>query len=74
MPAVTKEFLLTYRTKNGAWTKKQLSALGIAWPPRRGWINRIVGKIITIKEAQTFMDDSGIAQEPPFFREAEVAQ
>ncbi len=29
---------MSIRTARGAWTKRQLENLGVAWPPRKGWV------------------------------------
>ena len=55
---VTEEFLQTFRHTHNGWTKKQLGALGIAWPPKKGWKKLVLGKMITVEEAQVFMGDS----------------
>lgn len=44
---ITKELILKNRTKNGAWTRDQLQALGVKWPPKHGWMNRVIGKPIS---------------------------
>lgn len=44
---ITKELILKNKTKNGAWTRDQLQALGVKWPPKHGWMKRIIGKPIS---------------------------
>ena len=51
---LTKEYIMKYRTKKGAWTKKQLEALGIKWPPSKGWIKKLEGKEISVENAKIF--------------------
>lgn len=51
---VTKDWIKKYRSKNGGYTKKQLNAVGIEWPPRKGWINEVVGKEIADDEKIIF--------------------
>lgn len=41
---LTYQLLMQYRTPKGAWTRRQIEALGIAWPPTAGWIDRVMGK------------------------------
>lgn len=52
---VTKDFLMTYRTDNGAWTSAQLRILGIDWPPISGWMQRVVGIELSDIEAEAFI-------------------
>jgi hypothetical protein len=44
---ITKDWIMSNRTKKGAWTRSQIQALDIEWPPSKGWIDRIVGSEIT---------------------------
>ena len=44
---LTHELLMQYRTPAGLWRKVQLDALGLGWPPEKGWIPRVVGKELT---------------------------
>ena len=34
---------MAHRTTKGSWTRLQIEALGIDWPPKKGWIDRVVG-------------------------------
>ena len=36
-------------TNNGGITKEQLEKLGMHWPPRSGWKNRLINKKIPLK-------------------------
>ena len=54
MVKVTKKWIMENRTVKGAWTKAQIHALGMTWPPRKGWIGEIVGKMITDENARLF--------------------
>lgn len=31
---------------DSGWNREQLEFLGVAWPPKRGWISELVGKEI----------------------------
>ena len=44
---ITKEYLLNNRTKKGGFTKAQLKALDIKWPPRQGWMDILIGSEIS---------------------------
>lgn len=36
------ELIESHRTPGGGWTKKALAALGVPWPPPRGWKRRLL--------------------------------
>ena len=44
---LTKEIIESARTPNGGFTKSQLAAIGIGWPPPQDWIEEKVGTRIT---------------------------
>jgi hypothetical protein len=46
MHQITREWLFMHRTHRGAWTRDQLEAIGVFWPPKAGWIERRIGKDI----------------------------
>lgn len=56
---ITKEWLQKYKTKSGGYTKAQINALGMEWPPRKGWEKDIVGLDITELDARIFEKASG---------------
>jgi len=43
---VTKEWIMSHQTDKGSWNARQLKCLGIDWPAKKGWINRMVGQDI----------------------------
>jgi len=43
---ITRQLLASGASRNGGWSKEQLGLLGVTWPPKRGWVRRIVGKWI----------------------------
>lgn len=51
---LTKEYINRYRTNKGAFTQSQVEALGLIWPPEKGWINRLVGTEISEENAKVF--------------------
>ena len=51
---VTKEYLNKNKTSKGGWNKKQLNALGIVWPPTKGWKKRAIGSVLTDEKARAF--------------------
>lgn len=51
---ITYEYLHKHKTPKGAWTKKQIQALGLRWPLVQGWQELIIGDQITIDQARIF--------------------
>jgi len=52
---VTDEWLKAYATKDGhGWTAAQLSALGVDWPPPKGWRKEIIGSYIGDDQRRDF--------------------
>ena len=51
---ITREYIMKHRTKRGAWTRVQILALGIEWPPTQGWIDEIVGNVLSPERAKEF--------------------
>lgn len=54
MRTVTEEWINANRTDLGAWTLLQFKALGIDWPPRSGWKEKVLGSDITDEAAHAF--------------------
>lgn len=58
--AVTREHILSIRTHRGAWTAMQLHQLGIAWPPKAGWLREWKdGTLITISAWECAASEAG---------------
>ena len=51
---LTKEIIEAARTPNGGFTKSQLAAIGIDWPPPQDWIEEKVGTKITPAQLEAF--------------------
>ena len=51
---ITRDYINDNKTKRGAWTKVQIEALGIEWPPKHGWIDRLIGEVISPEQANRF--------------------
>lgn len=51
---LTSDIIEAARTPNGGFTKSQLAALGIAWPPPKDWIEEKVGTMITPTQLENF--------------------
>jgi len=39
---ITKEWIHANKTKAGSWNRKQIEALGLTYPPKKGWQQRLV--------------------------------
>lgn len=44
---ITEQWIRQHASDRGGWTKKQLAAIDVTWPPASGWITRAVGREIT---------------------------
>lgn len=51
---LTKDIIEAARTPNGGFTKSQLAAIGIGWPPAEDWIEEKVGTMITPSQLSAF--------------------
>ena len=51
---LTEDIIEAARTPNGGFTKSQLAAIGIGWPPPQDWIKEKVGTMITQTQLETF--------------------
>lgn len=60
---ITHQFLDDNRTASGAWTRAQFEAIGVAWPPRSGWRQQIVGTEISYAQAEKFIAGSEVFSE-----------
>jgi hypothetical protein len=51
---VTLEWLMWFASSSGGWTAAQCIALGVTWPPEKGWLRKRVGQSITPMLAAAF--------------------
>jgi hypothetical protein len=56
MQPITEEFIALGRSAAGGWTRVQLAALGVPWPPLKGWKATVLGKSISDGEAAAFLN------------------
>ena len=54
MKVLAYEYIHQHKTLNGGWTKRQLEAIGLDWPPQNGWIGTVCGKAISDQSAVDF--------------------
>lgn len=51
MVRVTAEFIHSGKVGPGGWCAAQLKLLGVAWPPKAGWIEGLASRNVEISEA-----------------------
>jgi hypothetical protein len=44
---VTHQWLMLNQSRRNAWTADQLMAIGVPWPPPRGWMHKAIGREIS---------------------------
>mgnify|MGYP001606919754 CR=1 FL=1 len=65
---ITSEWLHVHASVGGVgWNAAQLRVLGVAWPPRKGWLSRLVGTKISREvkaefERLRYTDEQRVAQ------------
>jgi len=52
---LTRPMIMRGQSEAGGWNLKQLQELGIVWPPRRGWIDRLIGEEIERRKYDLFI-------------------
>ena len=45
-------------SKNGGYSRRQLAAVGVQWPPEKGWKKTLVGKKVPVKAFHVFSGTS----------------
>ncbi len=56
---LTHENLHALGTNGAGWNKKQLEILGISWPPKNGWLKKLIGTEIEEEKYQQLLDFRG---------------
>lgn len=56
---VTDEWIRNNTTLANGWKAVQLKALGVDWPPRKGWKQRVIGMTITTEQQEIFERHAG---------------
>ncbi|MBQ9191705.1 MAG: hypothetical protein IJ142_08965 [Bacteroidaceae bacterium] len=51
---LTREIIESARTPNGGYTKSQLAAIGVEWPPAEDWIEKKIGSSVTSSQLEEF--------------------
>lgn len=67
MMKMTHEWLHQWKTGKGGWTRVQLAAIGVPWPPKKGWLSAAIGREITDEQRRRFEEGRRHASEkrPP---------
>lgn len=45
---ITPSLIAALQSGNGGWSRDALAILGVAWPPRKGWRTKVIGKRVKI--------------------------
>lgn len=53
---LSKELFDKGKSKKGAWNKKQFEALGVEYPLRSGWYDRLIGQEFEIPVLEKFLE------------------
>lgn len=51
---ITKAWINKFKSSKGGWTSSQLDAIGLKWPPAKGWVKSVVGNEISQEQANVF--------------------
>jgi hypothetical protein len=51
---LTRQMIKDAQMPNGGYSRSQLDAIGVEWPPAKGWIEESIGKRITKKQFDDF--------------------
>lgn len=57
---ITQELIESGQSGNGGWTREQLELIGVQWPPKHGWRQRVQGMEIPEADAQKFVAMRGM--------------
>lgn len=55
---ITKEWILKYKSLVNGFTKVQLKSIGVQFPPKKGWIDRSIGKEISEENRIIFENEA----------------
>lgn len=51
---LTRQIIERAQTPNGGYTRSQLEAIGISWPPQEGWVEQKIGTFVTPSQLEKF--------------------
>jgi hypothetical protein len=52
---LTEEIIEQGRSTNGGWSRGQLEAIGVEWPPVKGWKKRWAGRPMSQRRIDLFL-------------------
>ena len=65
---ITEDEIMSKRTPNGGWTRRQLAEWGVPWPPPKGWKERLLANGLPYSEViEAFGGGKLIAEDRPLF-------
>lgn len=59
---ITEQLLEAGKSDRGGWTAEQLRYLGLEWPVKHGWQNRVIGRVIASADAERFIALRGVTK------------
>ena len=71
---LTKALIEAGRTGNSGYRKKQLLALGVSYPPKSGWIERLIGTEVSDEQYERFLGHSTSKQAEQILRGEQPAK
>lgn len=56
---LTRAMIDSGKSDRGGWNRPQLELLGVQWPPQQGWPARIIGREISARDYERFLELRG---------------
>lgn len=53
---LTKELIEAGKSQKGSYSKRQLSIIGVPWPPLQDWMDSVIGEEISEEDYQDFLE------------------
>lgn len=66
---ITKQWIHAHHTPAGAWNRKQIEALGLSWPAKKGWIKELEGTEISAARQLLFEHHTKSSAKNPTYKE-----
>jgi len=52
---LTEQNIMDGASRFGAWSKVQLALIGVSWPPKKGWKEKVIGRSIDEDDLSKFL-------------------
>jgi hypothetical protein len=52
---ITMQIILMGKSSRGGWGREQMRLLGVPWPPKHGWVEKVVGTRISREAYNKFL-------------------